>query len=236
MVTLEGDDLNVRILPDGESKRVRPPLPAGTRLLIVDGPMEADGLSWYEVQTDGELIDRFGWVAAGEDGIPWITPTPARCFGEPDAAAVTSLSKIDFLACHGDATVRVPARAAALWDERPGPRDCGWIRRRAGCDIDAGWLLLPSASVNVERADGTSEDVLVAVPPDLAEKLARVPRQSSVVLTMSMDSPESAQCKARDAETGDLLIPNAHALTACRLQFVVQQVEVQVTGDGSPSR
>jgi len=237
MVTLEGDNLRVRSRPGtgDDSKMLKPKLPAGTRLLIVDGPVEADGYAWYEVQTDAEIVDRFGWVAAAGDGATWIAPTPARCFGEPDADDVALLARIDYLACHGDATVKVQARTGALWDERPSARDCGWIRRRSGCDVDASWLLLPSATVGLDLEDGSTSDIVVAVPPDLADKLARVPRQASGVLTLSMDSPEAAQCKARDDETGALLIPNAHALTACRLQFVVQEVEVRMSGGGDPS-
>jgi hypothetical protein len=235
IVTLDGNDLRVRSRPGtgDDSKMLKPRLPPNTRLLIVDGPVAADGYDWYEVQTDAELIDRFGWVAAGEDGVAWIAPTPARCFGEPDVDDVALLARIDYLTCHGDATVKVEARTGALWDGRSRGDDCGWIRRRDGCDLDAGWLLTPTATVGVTLEDGTTDEIVVAVPPDLADKLARVPRQGTGVLTLSMDSPEAAQCKARDAATGELLISSAHALTACRLQFVVQEVEVRMSGESS---
>ena len=236
MVSLAGDRLRVRSLPSisDESRMLKPVLPAGTRVLVVDGPVEADGYTWYQVKTDGELAelaDLFGWVATGKDGETWIAPTPPRCFGEPDAQSLTRMSRIDFLVCHGDAAVRVQARASDLWDERAGGRDCGWIRGRDGCDLDAGWLLLPSATIGVELEGGEHRDLVVALPPDLAEQLADLPRQPQLTLTVSLDSPESEQCRARDAASGDLILTPEHARTVCRLQFVIQQVEVQMTGE-----
>jgi hypothetical protein len=225
MVTLDGDRLRVRSTPGlGEgSKRLKPQLPAGTRMLIVGGPVEADGFTWFEIQTDGELVDLFGWVAAADGTKAWIEPTTPRCWVELDATAVTNLAPIDFLACHGTAEVRVRAEADALWDARERPGDCGWIRNRDGCDVRNAWLLLAAASVTVETEAGGRE-VIVAMPPDLTDKLRQLPRQSSLVLTVSMDSPEASACRVRDAQTGDALIPDDRAVTACRLRFVVQEI------------
>ena len=227
MVTLGGDNLRVRSAPEvsDASKRLKPVLPAGTRILVVGGPVEATGYSWWEVQTDSELVDLFGWVAAAsKNGTAWITPTAPRCYGAPDADAVTGLSRIDFLACHDNTEVRIQADAAALWEVREVKGDCGWVRKRDGCDVDAAWLLLASTKIRVRTGDGEQRDLVVAMPPDLAAALARLPRHQSLTLTVSLDSPEAQTCRVRDAATGAILVPRDQAVTRCRLQFVVQEV------------
>ena len=224
IVTLEGDDLNVRSAPSLEARRLRPVLPAGTRMLIVGGPVAADDMEWYEVQTDGELVDHFGWVSAGQDGEAWIAPARPRCWGQPDAATVAGLGRIDFLACYGRNEVRVRARAEGLWDAVNPEGACGWIPAPADCAVDMSWLLLPAAPVTLISDTGVEHDVVLAMPPDLSEALKQLPRQSTLLLTVSMDGPESAACRAWDPATGRALIPDERAVTACRLQFIVQEV------------
>ena len=239
VVTIEGDNLRVRSAPTtaSSSKMLKPVLPAGTRMLIVDGPVLANGYDWYEVQTDGELIDLFGWVATGKDGEVWMAPKKPRCPEDADAATVATLNRIDFLACYGDTQVQVTARAADLWDTRLETADCGWVRRTGTCDVDARWLLFPSASVTLVTGKGNEHRINLAMPPDLAAALQAVPHQATLLLTVSMDAPEAAGCGVRDPVNGAELIPANRAVTACRLQFVVQQVawrDANGAGTGSP--
>jgi hypothetical protein len=226
VVTLDGDNLRVRTSPGvgDPATRLKPLLPAGTRMLLVDGPVSVDGLEWWEIQTDGELVDLFGWVAAGDDGDSWIAPAVPRCWGELGAATVTGLDRIDFLACYGHREVRLQARAAGLWDVRPEAGACGWLREDGACDVDTAWLLLPAAKVSVITESGAEHAVTLAMPPDLSAALMKLPRQSTLLLTVSMDAPEAATCRARDARTGANLISDHRAVTFCRLQFVVQEV------------
>jgi len=238
-VTIEGDNLRVRSAPTtaGGSRMLKPLLPAGTRMLVVDGPVVADGYDWYEVQTDGELIDLFGWVATGKNGEVWLAPKKPRCPEEADAATVATLNRIDFLACYGDTQVQVTARAADLWDTRLEVEGCGWIKRTGSCDVETRWLLLPSASVTLVTKRGNEHRVELAMPPELAAKLQDVPRQATLLLTISMDAPEAASCGVHDPVTGSDVIPAHRAVTACRLQFVVQQIAWRDSGEdgtGSP--
>jgi hypothetical protein len=238
-VTIEGDNLRVRSAPTtaGSSRMLKPLLPAGTRMLIVDGPVVADGYDWYEVQTDGELIDLFGWVATGKDGEVWLAPKKPRCPEEADAATVATLNRIDFLACYDDTQVQVTARAADLWNTRLEVDGCGWIKRTGSCEVETRWLLLPSTSVTLVTRRGNEHRVDLAMPPELAAKLQSVPRQATLLLTISMDAPEAATCEVHDAVTGSELIPAHRAVTACRLQFVVQEIRWQDSGGegaGSP--
>ncbi len=225
-VTLDGDNLRVRAVPgvSDPATRLKPLLPAGTRMLIVDGPVTLDGLDWYEVQTDGELIDLFGWVAAGDKGNAWIAPAAPRCWGALGAETIAGLDRVDFLACYGRTEVKVRARAAGLWDVRGRDGDCGWIRDAKACDIDNAWLLLPAARVTLVTDSGAEHDIVLAMPPDLSAALVKLPRQTTLLLTVSMDAPEAAACRATDAATGATLIPDDRAVTACRLQFVVQEI------------
>lgn len=238
-VTIEGDNLRVRSAPTtaGSSRMLKPLLPAGTRMLIVDGPVVADGYDWYEVQTDGELIDLFGWVATGKNGEIWLAPKKLRCPEEADAATVATLNRIDFLACYGNTQVQVTARAADLWDTRLEVEGCGWIKRTGSCEVEARWLLLPSASVTLVTKRGDEHRIDLAMPPELAAKLQSVPRQATLLLTISMDAPEAATCEVHDAVTGSELTPAHRAVTACRLQFVVQEIRWRDPGredTGSP--
>jgi len=226
VVTLDGDNLRVRSAPGtgSDSRRLKPVLPAGTRMLVVRGPVEADGYDWWEIQTDSEVVDLFGWVAAGDSGTAWIAPAAPRCLGSPDAASVVGMSRIDFLACNGDAEVSFQADAASLWDVRQSPGDCGWVRKRGGCDVDNGWLLLASTVVRVTTEPRVQKELVVAMPPDLAAQLALLPRHQTLRLTVAMDNPDAIACRIRDGQSGELLLPHDQAVTACRLAFVVQEV------------
>jgi hypothetical protein len=226
VVTIDGDDLRVRSEPStaDDRTRLKPLLPAGTRMLVVGGPVFADGMDWYEIQTDGELIDLFGWVSTGQDGEVWLAPRRPRCPEDVDASAIATLTRIDFLACYGSTQVEVKARPADLWERRVESADCGWVRRTGTCEVDTRWLLFPSTSVTLITDRGNEHRVDLAMPPELAAKLQEVPRHATLLLTISMDAPEAASCEVHDAVTGTELIPAHRAVTACRLQFVVQQI------------
>ena len=198
--------------------------PAGTRMLIVDGPVAADGYDWYEVQTDGELIDLFGWVATGKDGEVWLAPKRPRCPENADAATVATLNRIDFLACFGDTQVQVRARPRTSGTRASRRRTAAGSGVPATCDVDTRWLLFPSASVTLVTDKGNEHQIDLAMPPDLASRLQDVPHQATLLLTVSMDAPEAASCDVHDPVTGSELIPAHRAVTACRLQFVVQQI------------
>ena len=87
VVTPAGDGLRVRSRPEvsADSKKLTPLLAAGSRMLVVNGPVPADGYDWYEVRADNDL---FGWVAAGKDGEDWIAPAAANCTDDLDESAL----------------------------------------------------------------------------------------------------------------------------------------------------
>ena len=109
VVTAAGDGLRVRSRPEvsADLKKLAPLLAAGSRMLVVNGPVPADGYDWYEVRADNDL---FGWVAAGKDGEDWIAPAPANCTDDLDESALWTVDPIDFFVCYGDMPVSVRAR------------------------------------------------------------------------------------------------------------------------------
>ena len=130
VVTAAGDGLRVRSAPGtgSDSKKLTPLLPKGTRMLIVDGPVVADGYDWYEIQTDTfeGAIDLYGWVAAADkDGGAWIKPTAPACPAELDAMAIAMTSPMDLLACYGDAQFDVIVRAVFSPIDTEG-ESCPW--------------------------------------------------------------------------------------------------------------
>jgi serine protease inhibitor len=78
VVKTVSDRLRARSQPrvSDDSLKYEPLLPLGTELQVVDGPVEASGYTWYEVEpivfrlADGV---RRAWVAAADhDGTPWL--------------------------------------------------------------------------------------------------------------------------------------------------------------------
>jgi hypothetical protein len=74
VVTAEDNGLNVRSGPGTQNDRLFV-APAGQRFIILDGPVQADGFTWWKLQnvTDSSQI---GWGAAIFLEIPTPTPLP----------------------------------------------------------------------------------------------------------------------------------------------------------------
>ena len=74
------DRLRMRSEPrvGADSIKYEPLLPLGTELVILDGPVEGSGFTWYQVRPLAvSTLERpgYGWVAmADKDGEPWIAP------------------------------------------------------------------------------------------------------------------------------------------------------------------
>ena len=71
------DRIRVRSAPgvSDDSVKYEPLLPLGTELLVVGGPVEASGYTWWQVEPQSFALQEatVGWVAmADHDGEPWI--------------------------------------------------------------------------------------------------------------------------------------------------------------------
>ena len=231
IVTLEGDDLNVRASPGLEAKRLKPPMPAGTRMLIVGGPVTVDDMDWYQVQTDGGFRTTSGGCRPARMERPGSPP--------PNRGAGANPTRPRWRVSAGSTSW--PATAATRCGYGPGPRACGTRRtlrepaagsvRTARVPSDMAPAVLPAAPVTLITDTGSEHDIVLAMPPDLAQALRKLPRQSpcSPATASSMDGPRVARCRARSA-TGEALIPDERAVTTCRLQFIVQEVAFRAPG------
>ena len=103
--------LRVRTAPtvdNAKSAKLEPLLGVGTHLKVLNGPVQADGYAWYEVQALD--LPHHGWVAAADhDGEPWILsaagadPTPS--FSPVEEALARALRPDSLVDC-------VPRRSA----------------------------------------------------------------------------------------------------------------------------
>ncbi len=78
MVVTVHDGLRVRSQPrvSDDSYSYQPPLPLGTQLEVLEGPVEASGFTWYRVAPVWSMLEEGvtdGWIpVASQDGRPWI--------------------------------------------------------------------------------------------------------------------------------------------------------------------
>lgn len=134
-------DLLVRSLPEisDASEIYAPALDEPTYLLIVDGPVSADGYEWYQVQPFGiDALDpvtleaRFGWVAAGSrDGTEaWIAPATLECPG-PTIESIVGLSPEARLACYGQESLTIEGEFTGCGIADPSAIDPAWFFQTA---------------------------------------------------------------------------------------------------------
>jgi hypothetical protein len=222
VVTTAGDGLRVRSRPEvsADSKKLSPLLATGNRMLVVNGPVPADGYEWYEVLADNDL---FGWVAAGKDGEDWIAPAPANCTDDLDESALRTVDPIDFFVCYGDTPVRVKVGWSSLengGDVKAAPT-CPYTGDPVHCSARPNWLFEPHDLVF--DTPGASPHVLAAARGSVLERMRAVPEPTSMTLTIAMDAPQAQNCRITD-DRGRDLITRDEAVTRCRLQFVVRDV------------
>jgi hypothetical protein len=124
-------ETNVRVRSQprvaADSTRLSPFLQPGDRLYVVGGPVVADNYDWYQVVPFGRNGTRSGsqlptgWVSRGDhDARPWIKPVEPACPAAPvDVAQLTSMHRLERLACFGNAKLSfqaiVDGRSEAGW-------------------------------------------------------------------------------------------------------------------------
>lgn len=81
-----GGGINVREQPSSKGKLLGRLAPNAV-VKLIEGPTQADNFTWWKVDNNAGLV---GWVAAGPDNDPWLTPVTV-----PDAvASATSSPKL----------------------------------------------------------------------------------------------------------------------------------------------
>ena len=144
-VVVATDGLRVRSLPNvGEqSERLEPTLAEGVRVYITDGPVSADGYTWYQAQPyHDEQALPFGWLAAGSrEGKPWIEPFPLGCDSvAPSADSLVSGERLEHLYCSviaGDPDITVEGDVwCTIADDHHGVLSGpAWIDQSGYCEL-----------------------------------------------------------------------------------------------------
>lgn len=68
------------------------------------------------------------------------------------------------------------------------------------------------------------DGVVVAVPPDLASEIDRIPLRAKLTATVAADAPDAASCEIVDAAGRDV-VPRSRAVIECRLTLVLQGLD-----------
>ena len=174
VVTQEGDRLRVRTAPGvGEdSLKLNPLLGTGTRMLVISGPVAADGYDWYEVRTEKGAGPPYGWVAVRQgrggldraDGTGCPDPAIDRPGGATPSSSCCATAHRDPIVPHWN----VPGRFEDLglpvdrpWSESRPPAGCcpTWTRGlRAGSAGRSRYGRVRRRITHLEDAPGRGDD------------------------------------------------------------------------------
>jgi hypothetical protein len=230
IATVVTDDLRVRSKPgvSGESKLLEPLLDRGREVLVLDGPVQASGYSWYLVAPLGLGDDHelpVGWVAAADKtGEVWVEARDAECPQAPTTIAELSiLEPLIALACFGDQEIEFTAQA---------------MRPEATCGVDLGWTIQPDWLGSTCRqpefiliGPGAERDLYTIIEPgtrigDIDPGV--VPEEAvDVVVRGHFDHEASDSCRidVYVPESGHPDMTPEEAVVICRSQFVVTSLE-----------
>lgn len=225
------DRLRIRSQPRvaDDSVKYEPLLGVGARLMVLDGPVEANDYEWYHVAAwdpkDPEAIFPAGWVSRGDhDGTPWIDAADPCPTDTVTMADVISLAPAERVACFGDRELRVHALVTD-GSERYG------CSADPGCIVDGpNWLTdLGGSTAEFDARSATSGGgPMLAFHPSGGVSADSLPSGAMVDLVGSFDDPAAQQCHAltgaAEGPTTDLA-----ARLQCRERFVVRDVTIDRT-------
>jgi hypothetical protein len=209
-------DVRVRSAPGvaSTSEKLTPLLPADTELVILSGPVAADGYHWYEVTplvTASSLPH--GWVAAASrDGEPWLAARTASCPARPTTfAALAAIPSPLALVCFPRVPITIAARIVDCNCDVDGPGYApSWFT-----DASSGWRLLIDPARTAPSAE--SRDLWLYLDP-AAKRPAILPVDQVVTVTGIFDHPAADACVR-----GPYVYPAA-ATGECRLWFAVTAI------------
>jgi hypothetical protein len=159
--------LNVRVAPSASAKLIEPPaylsltlpLVVGARVLVLAGPVQADGYAWYAVglAQDASLTTagiQVGWVAGASGTTPWLVSDTAGC-PTPGVTAIAALSGIERIGCFGARSLAFGARQTAE------PPDAGFGGACGPPPGQPGWLVCDNVNHSWVNADGGTTGLLL---------------------------------------------------------------------------
>lgn len=203
----------------------------GAPSYVVDGPVSADGYSWYllsglgipqysgcsgPVATDPwECPVWFGWVAAGSpDGDAWLAQHDLDCPTWPEVVdfdIILGVQRIAYLACFGDEERSLTGFYPTI------PDDAGLGGACAGVPGEMSWIAcnLGYEHINPSEADPFGSGFVFSVD---TTSVPMPDRGQWVRITGRFDHPAADDCTFDD--------PPERSVLQCRAQFVVESVEV----------
>jgi hypothetical protein len=227
------DDLRVRSKPgvSADSTRLEPLLQEPMSLLLLDGPVQASGYGWYQVQPIRSDMDvttyPFGWIAAAsKDGEPWIEPRAEGCPSVPetvdDLGSITQTAPMYYeITCFGGDAITFRARIGSS---------------EVGCDLEAPWGVDPmwldpcKGPTYLEPTEPSANSWRLVptwspgIDTSMAGQYGDPPEDWPIVeVTGMFDHPAAQTCRNRlNYEGPDYPEPDpASTILSCRTEFVV---------------
>lgn len=206
-------------------------LSTGANSYVVDGPVEADGYSWYLLSGLGipqysgcsgpmatdpwECPVWFGWVAAASpDGEAWLSAHDLDCPTWPEVVdfdIILGVQRIAYLVCFGDQERSLTGFYPLI------PDDAGLGGACAGVPDGLSWIAcnLGYEHVNTREADPFGSGFVFSVDPGA---VAMPDRGQWVRVTGRFDHPAADDCSFGE--------PPIRSVLQCRAQFVVDGAQV----------
>jgi hypothetical protein len=216
-------ELNVRVKPSTSADLLHPygvttPLPRGSRVFVVDGPVKADGYRWYVVGLSADLLAPVGWVSAGASGDMWLRADDATCPGT-DVASIAELSPIQRLACFRSKSLTFEARQVTA------PEDAGF---GGVCETEPGQpSFLVCESYDYVQSDGDPEaSLLLHFDPETGiEPTGLADPGTTGSLLRIRGHFNDAASRACATDTDPTSLDNWELWLGCATLFVVEAVE-----------
>jgi uncharacterized protein YgiM (DUF1202 family) len=142
--TTSGDSLNMRT-DAGTAYQIRKKLPRGTEVIVVEGPVEAEGFNWWKVR---EADGTEGWVVDYADGVLTLVPRALFETESADTEAAANPSMESLLEVGDTAVVTLSLRYDALR-----------LRNGAGLNFRIIALLPPGTRVTVVDGPRVSDNL-----------------------------------------------------------------------------
>jgi hypothetical protein len=229
------DDLRVRSQPriSDDSKKLKPLLQRGALLVVLDGPVQASGYDWYQVQPTLSLEDAItypaGWVAAASrEGEAWIEPDHIDCPPEPaDVLGLESILE------HDEMYWEIPCFSGRdlTFEARLGRAEVTCVDIESDWIWEPGWFgscVAPPFFLAPVEEDPNGTTYWAAFPPGIDTSIAvarDAPRDEwpIVEVTGMFDHPLAQTCHNVAAfETAYEEEPDPYqTVMHCRRQFVV---------------
>jgi hypothetical protein len=187
-------------------------LTTNDRVLVVNGPLVADGYEWYQVlpiRPDGLRERPFGWVAAANrEGEPWLAQEDPACPDASDLEGILRLAPEERLACYGSRTIefRGDGGGCGAAGGLPVSYEPRWLMSESGCGfgLEIGQI-----------------DMVLRFPPAVSQDFGP---SGTVEVRGHFDDPAAATCIAT-ANYADVTPPSPdEAIAQCRTQFVVESL------------